>query len=233
MNSSVSDIWVFGSFVIMTSKWRHTLKFLMNLNSRSKNSPMCQIWAWSSNYLENNSSFFVFSTQKITWHTGNKRLLWQHLTTMVIDKIRKMSIKGVKLKSESFFSISPGVLELWRKNLRGGGFRLPPVQIGLKVRSRSTDHQSLLKHRNFDFALFEGGRGDSYLYLIFRRVEWQKFQLLPWKSRGVVGRVAHAKSSDPATTPRQKKSWNVHLHFHKQLSFLHFLHSFFLDELFL
>ena len=43
-----------------------------------------------------------------------------------------MSIKGVKLKSESFFSISPGVLELWRKNLRGGGFRPPPpVQIGL------------------------------------------------------------------------------------------------------
>ena len=38
---------------------------------------------------------------------------------MVIDKIRKMSIKGVKLKSESFFSISAGVLELWRKNLRG------------------------------------------------------------------------------------------------------------------
>ena len=30
-----------------------------------------------------------------------------------------MSIKGVTLKSESFFSISPGVLELWRKNLRG------------------------------------------------------------------------------------------------------------------
>ena len=59
------------------------------------------------------------------WHTGNKRLLWQHLTTMVIDKIRKMSIKGVKLKSESFFSISPGVLELWRKNV------IPPVQIGL------------------------------------------------------------------------------------------------------
>ena len=129
---SVSDIWVFGCFVIMTSKWRHTLNFLMNLNSGPKNSPMCQIWAWSSNYLENNSSFFVFSTQKMTWHTGNKRLLWQHLTTMVIDKIRKMSIKGVKLKSESFFSISPGVLELWRKNIRGDGFRPPPVQIGLK-----------------------------------------------------------------------------------------------------
>ena len=115
----------------MTSKWRHTLKFLMNLNSGPKNSPMCQIWAWSSNYLENNSSFFLFSTQKMTWHTGNKRLLWQHLTTMVIDKICKMSIKGVKLKSESFFSISPGVLELWRKNLRGADSTPPPVQIGL------------------------------------------------------------------------------------------------------
>ena len=53
-----------------------------------------------------------------------QKLLWQHLTTMVIAKICKMSIKGVKLKSESFFSISPGVLELWRKNLRGG--RIPP-----------------------------------------------------------------------------------------------------------
>ena len=50
---------------------------------------------------------------------------------MVIDKIRKMSIKGVKLKSESYFSISPGVLELWRKNLGGGAESAPPVQIGL------------------------------------------------------------------------------------------------------
>ena len=48
-------------------------------------------------------------------------MLWQHLTTMVIGKIRKMSVKGTKLKSESFFSISPGVLELWRKTLGGGG----------------------------------------------------------------------------------------------------------------
>ena len=61
----------------------------------------------------------------MTLHTGNKRLLWQQLTTMVIDKICKMSIKGVKLKLESFFSISRGVLELWRKNLRRGGFRPP------------------------------------------------------------------------------------------------------------
>ena len=35
---------------------------------------------------------------------------WQHLITMVIDKICKMTVKGVKLKSESFFSISSGVL---------------------------------------------------------------------------------------------------------------------------
>ena len=43
---------------------------------------------------------------------------------MVIDKIRKMAVKGVELKSESFFLISLGVLELWRKNLREDGF--PP-----------------------------------------------------------------------------------------------------------
>ena len=58
-------------------------------------------------------------------HAGNKRLLWQHLTKMVVDKIRKTTVKGIKLKSESFFLsfclISPGVLELWRKNLEGGG----------------------------------------------------------------------------------------------------------------
>ena len=43
---------------------------------------------------------------------------------MVIDKIRKMSFKGVMLKSESYFSISSGVLELWRKTL--GGRNPPP-----------------------------------------------------------------------------------------------------------
>ena len=39
-----------------------------------------------------------------------------------------MSVKGVKLKSESYFSISPGVLELWRKNLGGGADSAPSVQ---------------------------------------------------------------------------------------------------------
>ena len=69
-------------------------------------------------------------------HTGNKRLLWQHLTTMVIDKIRKMSVKGVKLKSESYFLLSPGVLELWRKNLRGADSALHG-QIGLTGKTMS------------------------------------------------------------------------------------------------
>ena len=44
---------------------------------------------------------------------------------MVIDIICKMTVKGVKLKSESFFSISYNVLELWRKYPKGGGFRSP------------------------------------------------------------------------------------------------------------
>ena len=47
---------------------------------------------------------------------------------MVIEKICKMIVKGVTLKSESFFLISPGVLELWRKNFR-------VVKIGLRSRA--------------------------------------------------------------------------------------------------
>ena len=43
---------------------------------------------------------------------------------MVIDKIRKMSVKGVKLKSESYFPISPGVWSYGGKTLGGG--RIPP-----------------------------------------------------------------------------------------------------------
>ena len=62
---------------------------------------------------------FRFFNAKNDVHTVNKRLLWQHLIRMVIDIICKTIVKGVKLKSESFFSISHGVLELWRKNLRG------------------------------------------------------------------------------------------------------------------
>ena len=63
------------------------------------------------------------------WHTENQRLSWQHLITMVIDKIRKMTVKGVKLKSESFFLICYGVLELRKKNPKGA--ESPAVRIGL------------------------------------------------------------------------------------------------------
>ena len=42
-----------------------------------------------------------------------------------------MTVKGVKLKSESFFLISPGVLELWRKNLRGADSPPPPPPPGM------------------------------------------------------------------------------------------------------
>ena len=70
--------------------------------------------------------FCFFNAKNDVCHTVNKRLLWQHLIRMVIDKICKMTVEGVKSKSESFFSISHGVLELWRKNLRGG-FRPPPI----------------------------------------------------------------------------------------------------------
>ena len=64
---------------------------------------------------------------------------------MVIDKIRKMTVKGVKLKSESFFLISPGVLELWSyggKTLgEGSGFRPPPSMD--RVNKYSTAHFSV------------------------------------------------------------------------------------------
>ena len=36
-----------------------------------------------------------------------------------------MTVKGVELKSENFFSISYGVLELWRKTLKGKAESLP------------------------------------------------------------------------------------------------------------
>ena len=53
-------------------------------------------------------------------HTENKRLLWQHLITMVFDKICKMTVKGIQLKLESFVSISRDVLELYGGRTLGG-----------------------------------------------------------------------------------------------------------------
>ena len=57
-----------------------------------------------------------------------------------------MSVKGVKLKSESYFSISPSVLELWRKNLGGGvgGFQ----KTKHKTQKGKTQEDSLnIKHK--------------------------------------------------------------------------------------
>ena len=53
-----------------------------------------------------------------------QRFLWQPLMRMVIEKICKMTVKGVKSKSESLLLISHGVLELWRKNLKGADVKL-------------------------------------------------------------------------------------------------------------
>ena len=58
-------------------------------------------------------------------------LPWQHLITMIIDKILKMIVKGAKLKSESFFLIFPGVLESSRKNLGGADSTPPPLPQGM------------------------------------------------------------------------------------------------------
>ena len=73
----------------------------------------------------------MFFNPKMTSDIANKRLLWQHLTTIVIEKIHKMSVKGVKLKSESFFFNISWRLKLWRKNLKGADSAPPPAWIGL------------------------------------------------------------------------------------------------------
>ena len=59
----------------------------------------------------------LFSSQKIMRHSESKTLPWQHLTTMVTDKIYKMTFKCVKLKSERFNILRR--FELWSKTLMG------------------------------------------------------------------------------------------------------------------
>ena len=63
-----------------------------------------------------------------------------------------MSVKGVKLKSESFFSVSPGVLELWTKNFRG---RIPPAgpdRVNQQIKTFEMElnykHQEIIKTRS-------------------------------------------------------------------------------------
>ena len=59
------------------------------------------------------------------WHTDNKKLPSQHLVTMAIDKICKMTVKGVKLYQKVSFQY---LMAFWRKTLRG---RIPPPPPGL------------------------------------------------------------------------------------------------------
>ena len=61
---------------------------------------------------------------KMTWHTVNIRLLWQHLIRMVIDKICKMTVKGVKSKSESFFF--QYLMAFWSYGGKTFGGQIPP-----------------------------------------------------------------------------------------------------------
>ena len=55
---------VFWCLIILTSWWCHAQNFLKNLNSNPKSNALHQIWAWSSHYLENYSSFFIFLSKK-------------------------------------------------------------------------------------------------------------------------------------------------------------------------
>ena len=82
-----------------------------------------------------------------------------------------MSIKSVKLKSESFFLISLGVLELWRKNLRGGGFHPPSPD---RVNMYSMGACSALRIRNQE-ALSEDIENDPFLNSALQRFSCELF----------------------------------------------------------
>ena len=82
-------------------------------------------------------------------------MLGQHLIRMVINKSCKMTVKGVKSKSESFFSLSHGVLELWRKNLKGGG--------GDSASSLGMDRVNSILDEVQDIPILDGGGGGAML----------------------------------------------------------------------
>ena len=54
-----------------------------------------------------------------------------------------MTVKGVKLKQESFFSISYGVLELWRKTVRGRISSPSPCPDKVKINQGKTENRCL------------------------------------------------------------------------------------------
>ena len=115
------SLWYMGilTFRHCDVKLRSCIKFFINLNSGPKNNPLYQIWALSSNYVENNSSFFCFFNAENDLHTVNKRLLWQHLIRMVIGKICKIKVRKLLFDISWNF----GVME---EKLQGG---IPPLPL--------------------------------------------------------------------------------------------------------
>ena len=115
---------------------------------------------------------------------------------MVTDKIRKMSIKGVKLKSESFFSISPGVLEIWRKNLRGAD-SAPPVQIGLKAKTTRHYAEDIGKTLVVVAMMSVPGPFNGYHEMRHNSAVTHQNQLEFWNQKAKQIFSWHSKSFDP------------------------------------
>ena len=66
---------------------------------------------------------FVF-IPKVMCHIENKMLLWQHLIEIFFDEICKMTVKCVKLKSESFFQY---LMAFWSYEGKLAKRRIPPL----------------------------------------------------------------------------------------------------------
>ena len=69
---------------------------------------------------------------------------------MAIDKIRKTSVKGVKFKSESYFSISLGVLELGLKGLCQENLKKIFRKWGIYVQNRNNSSNIIQSSTNVD-----------------------------------------------------------------------------------
>ena len=75
----------------------------------------------------------------IPQHIHNKRLPWQHLSTMRIITKCNMTPRGVKLNFKNFILISCGVTELLKKVFQWGAESAPtpPGEVGLTKDSHS------------------------------------------------------------------------------------------------
>ena len=107
----------------------------------------------------------------------------------------QMTVKGVKLKSESFFSISCGVLELRRKNPKGADSAAPsPDQDRVKKNVKK-----LL--RNFDYSKSQKAKKLSVLgpdlSFLYKKVCIQMY-LDPIKAILTLSTIINGYSSCPA-----------------------------------